>query len=196
MVSMAAAVLFLPFLPMLPVQILLNNLLYDVSEIAIPLDQVDEETVAAPCRWDMRFVRDFMLVLGPVSSAFDMLTFGLLLIVFDADAALFRTGWFIESMATQVLVIFAIRTVRPAWRSLPHPLLAAGALAVVAVAVGLPFTPLGAWFGFVPPSAALLAALAAITVAYLAVVEEVKRRFHARHPLVAGPAAQRRRSSR
>jgi Mg2+-importing ATPase len=196
MASMAAAAVFLPFLPMLPVQILLNNLLYDVSEIAIPLDRVDEETVSAPCRWDMRFVRDFMLVLGPVSSAFDMLTFALLLVVFGADAALFRTGWFIESMATQVLVIFAIRTVRPAWRSLPHPLLAAGALAVVAVAVGLPFTPLGAWFGFVPPSAALLAALAAMTVAYLAVVEEVKRRFHARHPLAAGTAAQRLSSNR
>lgn len=195
MVSMAAAVLFLPFLPMLPVQILLNNLLYDVSEIALPLDRVDEETVGRPCRWDMRFVRDFMLVLGPVSSAFDLLTFGLLLGVFGADQALFRTGWFVESMATQVLVIFAIRTVRPAWRSPPHPLLAAGALAVVAIAVLLPFTPPGGWFGFVAPSAGLLGALAAMTLAYLAVVEQVKRRFHAHHPLAWGSVGAQRPSS-
>lgn len=195
MVSMAAAVLFLPFLPMLPVQILLNNLLYDVSEIAIPLDRVDEEAVSRPCRWDIGAVRSFMLVLGPVSSAFDLLTFGLLLWVFHAGEALFRTGWFVESMATQVLVIFAIRTTRPAWRSLPHPLLAAGALAVVAAAVALPFSPLGPELGFVAPSAALLGALAAMTLVYLAVVETVKRRFHAHHPLLAGAGNAQRASS-
>ncbi len=110
MFSMAGAALILPFLPMLPVQVLLNNLLYDLSEIPIPMDRVDPEMVTLPRHWDMRFVRDFMLVLGPVSSAFDFLTFGILLWIFHAGQSLFQTGWFIELMATQVLVIFIIRT--------------------------------------------------------------------------------------
>jgi Mg2+-importing ATPase len=181
MLTMAAAVLFLPFLPMLPVQILLNNLLYDLSETAIPLDRVDEEWVAAPRHWDMRFVRDFMLTLGPVSSAFDLLTFGLLLWAFGAGEALFRTGWFIESMATQVLVIFLIRTRGAPFASRPHPLLAATSLGALALAIALPFTPLGVWFGFVAPPAVLLAALAGVTAAYLLAVEVVKRWFYARH---------------
>src|SRR6516165_2629703 len=106
MFSMAGATLILPFLPMLPVQILLNNLLYAVSEMPIPLDEVDSEITEKPEHWDMQFIRNFMLVLGPVSSIFDFLTFGLLLLVFHANEALFQTGWFIESLATQVLVIF------------------------------------------------------------------------------------------
>ena len=112
MFSMAGATLILPFLPMLPVQILLNNLLYAVSEMPIPLDEVDSEITEKPEHWDMRFIRNFMLVMGPVSSIFDFLTFGLLLLVFHADEALFQTGWFIESLATQVLVIFVLRTRR------------------------------------------------------------------------------------
>ena len=123
MFSMAGAALILPFLPMLPVQILLNNLLYDVSEMPIPLDEVDSEITGKPEHWDMRFIRNFMLVLGPVSSVFDFLTFGLLLLVFHANEALFQTGWFIESLATQVLVIFVLRTRRNPLRSRPHPLL-------------------------------------------------------------------------
>ena len=124
MFSMAGASLFLPFLPMLPVQVLLNNLLYDCSELPIPLDEVDDETTARPEHWDMQFIRNFMLVLGPVSSVFDFLTFGLLLLVFHANQALFQTGWFIESLATQVLVIFVLRTRRNPFRSRPYPLLA------------------------------------------------------------------------
>ena len=155
MFSMAAATLILPFLPMLPVQILLNNLLYAVSEMPIPMDEVDSEITERPEHWDMRFIRNFMLVLGPVSSIFDFLTFGLLLLVFHANEALFQTGWFIESLATQVLVIFVLRTRRNPLRSRPHPLLAATSIAVVVLALLLPFTPLGAWFGFVPPSADL-----------------------------------------
>ena len=112
MFSMAGATLILPFLPMLPVQILLNNLLYAVSEMPIPLDEVDSEITEKPEHWDMRFIRNFMLVMGPVSSVFDFLTFGLLLLVFHADEALFQTGWFIELLATQVLVIFVLRTRR------------------------------------------------------------------------------------
>jgi len=183
MFSMAGAVLFLPFLPLLPVQILLNNLLYDVSEIAIPLDRVDEEMVARPQHWDMRFVRDFMLVLGPVSSLFDFLTFGLLLWVFQTGEELFRTGWFMESLATQVLVIFIIRSRGSPLRSLPHPLLTATSLAAVTVAVVLPFTPVGVWFDFVAPPAGLMLALAAMTVLYLLVAEQAKQWFYARHPL-------------
>jgi Mg2+-importing ATPase len=178
MFSMAGATLILPFLPMLPVQILLNNLLYAVSEMPIPLDEVDSEITEKPEHWDMRFIRNFTVVLGPVSSIFDFLTFGLLLLVFDAGEALFQTGWFIESLATQVLVIFVLRTRRNPLRSRPHPLLAATSLAVVVLAVVLPFTPLGAWFGFVPPSAVFLLAIAGLTVSYLLLAQAAKSAFY------------------
>ena len=187
MFSMAGATLILPFLPMLPVQILLNNLLYAVSEMPIPLDDVDSEITAKPEHWDMRFIRNFMLVMGPVSSIFDFLTFGLLLLVFHANEALFQTGWFIESLATQVLVIFVLRTRRNPLRSRPHALLTTTSLAVVVLAVVLPFTPLGAWFGFVPPSAAFLLAIAALTVSYLALAQAAKWAFYRVAPPVGGP---------
>jgi Mg2+-importing ATPase len=177
MFSMAGATLILPFLPMLPVQILLNNLLYAVSEMPIPLDQVDREITERPEHWDMRFIRNFMLVMGPVSSVFDFLTFALLLLVFHANEALFQTGWFIESLATQVLVIFVLRTRRNPLKSRPHPLLAATSLAVVVLAVVLPFTPLGVWFGFAPPSAAFLLAIAGLTVSYLLLAQGAKWAF-------------------
>jgi len=178
MVSMAGATLILPFLPMLPVQILLNNLLYAVSELPIPLDKVDHEATERPEHWDMRFIRDFMLVMGPISSIFDYLTFGLLLLVFHATAAAFQTGWFIESLATQVLVIFVLRTRRSPLRSHPHPLLATTSLAIVISAIALPFTALGAWFGFVPPRAALLLAIAGLTAGYLLLAEAAKQVFY------------------
>src|SRR5207302_2457538 len=143
MFSMAGAALFLPFLPMLPIQILLNNLLYDVSEIAIPFDRVDPEAVARPVRWDVRLIERFMLVFGPVSSVFDFVTFYALLHLFGAGAALFQTGWFIESVATQVLVVFAIRTRRRFFESRPHRLMIVMALGVVAFASVLPLLPLG-----------------------------------------------------
>lgn len=178
MFSMAGASIILPFLPMLPIQILLNNLLYDVSEIAIPMDEVDEEQVAHPRHWNMAFIRNFMLVLGPVSSLFDFLTFGILLHVFKASETLFHTGWFVESLATQVLVIFVIRTRRNPLASRPHPALTATSLGVVLLAIVFPYTPAGAWFGFVPLPASFLAVLAAMTVAYLVLAEFVKRRFY------------------
>jgi Mg2+-importing ATPase len=187
MFSMAGASLLLPFLPMLPVQVLLNNLLYDISEIPIPLDEVDEESVAIPRHWDMRFVRNFMLVLGPVSSLFDFLTFGLLLVVFHANEALFQTGWFVESLATQVLVIFVIRTRRSPFNSHPHPVLVATSLAVVAIAALLPYTPVGQWFGLVALPGSFLVALGAITICYLALAELAKRWFYRRH-FAASPA--------
>lgn len=178
MFSMAGASLFLPFLPMLPTQILLNNILYDLSEIPIPLDQVDAVDVHTPRVLDLGFVRNFMLVIGSISSLFDFLTFYILLVVLQANEKLFQTGWFVESLCTQVLVIFIIRTRGRPWRSRPHPLLVAAALAMVGVAAGLPFTPLGVHFGFVPPPASFYAILGGLVMAYLLIVELAKRLFY------------------
>jgi Mg2+-importing ATPase len=182
MFSMAGASLMLPFLPMLPIQVLLNNFLYDVSEVPIPMDEVDDELLAQPRHWDIKFIRNFMLVLGSVSSIFDFLTFSLLLWVFNATEALFQTGWFMESLATQVLVIFVIRTNGNPLRSRPNPALAATSLAIVAVGIGLPYTAIGRWFGFVPLPLAFLAALCAMVVCYLVLAEGVKRWFYRRYP--------------
>ena len=126
MFSMAGGVLFLPFQPMLPVQILLNNLLYDLSETAIPPDRVGAAMVAQPRRWDLETVRKFMFVFGPLSSAFDYAPFGLLLWAFQANEALFQTGWFVELMASQIL-IFLLRSTDPL-RDRPHPALVASTL--------------------------------------------------------------------
>ncbi|MGN6527591.1 MAG: magnesium-translocating P-type ATPase [Burkholderiaceae bacterium] len=180
MFSMAGASLILPFLPMLPVQILLNNLLYDVSEVPIPLDDVDPDYAQRPHDWDPGFIRRFMLTLGPVSSLFDFATFWLLVSVFHARAELFRTGWFIESIATQVLVIFVIRTRGAPWRSRPASWLVAAAVTVVLLAVVLPFTPAAGLLGFVAPPAALLAVIALLTLVYLGCAELAKRWFYRR----------------
>jgi Mg2+-importing ATPase len=180
MFSMAAATLFLPFLPMLPLQVLLNNLLYDVSEITLPMDHVDTEDLAAPKRWDMGFIRNFMLTIGPISSVFDFLTFYLLIKLFDAQESLFRTGWFVESIATQVLVIFVIRTRRVPWRSQPHPWLVATSLGVVATAMALPFTPLAPYLGFTALPPEFFGLLVALLLAYLVMVEGGKQWFYQR----------------
>ena len=182
MFSMAGASLILPFLPMLPIQVLLNNFLYDLSEVPIPMDEVDDELLAQPRHWDIKFIRNFMLVLGSVSSIFDFLTFGLLLWVFNATEALFQTGWFLESLATQVLVIFVIRTRGSPLRSRPNPLLAGTSLTVAAVGILLPYTAIGRWFGFVPLPLTFLAALGAMIVCYLVLAESVKRWFYRRFP--------------
>jgi Mg2+-importing ATPase len=178
MFSMAGAALFLPFLPMLPTQILLNNMLYDVSEVPIPLDKVDPEEIRRPRVWDMNFIRNFMLVIGPISSIFDFLTFYVMLEVLRAHEALFQTGWFIESLATQVLVIFIIRTRGNPLKSRPNLLLVTTSLAVVTLAAVLPFTSSGAYFGFVPPPAQFYFILAGMVVSYLVIVEAVKTRFY------------------
>ena len=180
MFSMAGATLFLPFLPMLPVQILLNNLLYDVSEIPIPLDRVDEEYLTQPRHWNMNFIRNFMLSVGPVSSAFDFLTFYIMLHLFHAGEQLFHTGWFIESMATQVLVIFIIRTRRNPFKSRPNMWLTLCSLSVVCLATAIPFTPLGRYFGFVVPPLSFYAILASLVFFYLFAVEGIKRWFFRR----------------
>ncbi|PYQ63583.1 MAG: magnesium-translocating P-type ATPase, partial [Acidobacteria bacterium] len=178
MFSMAGAALFLPFLPMRPVQILLNNFLYDVSEVPIPMDSVDEDFIRRPRRWDMAFIRNFMLVVGPVSSLFDFLTFWVMLHVFRAGEALFQTGWFIESLATQVLVIFVIRTRGNPFRSRPSRLLTLTSLSVVVLAALLPLTPLASPLGFVAPPPRFFLILAAMVAVYLAGVQGVKTWFY------------------
>jgi len=174
MLSMAVASLFLPFLPMLPTQILLNNLLYDFSEIGIPLDTVRPEAIAQPQVWDMQGLLRFAGTMGPLSSLFDLATFGGLLWLFHATPEEFRTLWFMESMATQILVIFIIRTRDRPWRDLAHPALVASSLIALLVAMALPFTPLGAWFGFVAPPAAMLAGMGALVLGYLVCAQWLK----------------------
>ena len=175
MMSMALASLVLPFLPLAPLQILLNNLIYDVSEIGIPFDSADKEDLAKPRAWNMKAVLRFTLIMGPLSSIFDVATFALLRVGFDASVEVFRTAWFVELIVTQILVIFIIRTARPFWASWPHPALAGTSLGALAVALVLALTPLGGIAGFVPLPAPLLAAVAVISLLYLASAEALKR---------------------
>ena len=175
MFSMAAAAAFLPFLPMLPTQILLNNFLYDVAQITIPGDNVDGAYLARPQRWDMRLIRDFMLYIGPISSAFDFLTFYVLLHVLHATGPLFHTGWFVESLATQTLVLFVIRTMGNPLRSRPSLALAISTCTIVGVGFILPATPLASWLGFTPLPAGYLLFVAGATAVYLGLVEAAKR---------------------
>jgi Mg2+-importing ATPase len=177
MASMAAASLLLPFLPMLPVQILLNNLLYDLASAALPLDHVDPQDVAGPQRWDLALVRRFMFTAGPVSSLFDLLTFLLLYRVLGVPPATFQSAWFLESLATQVLAIFVIRTRGAALHGHPHRALWLAAAAVLAAALLLPFTPLAAPFGLVVLPLRVYAAMGAMCAAYLLLLEMVKRQF-------------------
>jgi Mg2+-importing ATPase len=174
MLSMAMASIVLPFLPMLPTQILLNNLLYDLSELGIPFDRVSPQATARPQRWDMKQLLRFAAIMGPLSSVFDILTFAALVYLFHATPDEFRTAWFLESMATQILVIFIIRTNGRPWSHRADPMLTASSLIALLIALVLPFTPAGAWFGFVAPPVAMLAAIAALVVAYLVSAESLK----------------------
>ncbi|HTN82111.1 MAG TPA: cation transporting ATPase C-terminal domain-containing protein [Sorangium sp.] len=175
MFSMAGASMLLPFLPMLPAQILLNNFLYDLAQITIHTDSVDAGFVRKPRRWDIALIRRFMVVIGPISSAYDFLTFYALLRVFHAPAPLFRTGWFVESLATQTLAIFVIRTMGSSFRSAPSRALAATTLGVVATAIALPYSPFAGLLGFVPLPPGFFLFLTGATLTYLAIVEAVKR---------------------
>jgi Mg2+-importing ATPase len=192
MFSAAGASLFLTFLPMLPSQILLNNLLYDTSQLAIPTDDVDPEQVARPTRWDVGFIRRFMLFFGPLSSVFDFITFGVMLWGFHAGPALFRSGWFVESLATQTLVIFAIRTRRiPFFRSRPSVPLLLAALAVVTVGAALPASPFGPMLGFRPLPSIFFLALILMVVAYLLLIELGKYWFYRSYREPTATAAPR-----
>ena len=185
MFSVAIASLFLPFLPMLPIQILLNNLLYDLSQSTIPTDNVDTEYIEKPKRLDISYIRKFMVVFGPISSIFDFLTFFIMLFVFSATESLFQTAWFLESLSTQTLVIFVIRTVKtPFYKSKPSRLLLFSSLGVVGFDLIIPFTPLGKLFGLVEPPLPFFLVLAVLISAYLLLVEIVKKWFHQRYPIV------------
>jgi Mg2+-importing ATPase len=176
MVSMAAATAFLPFLPMLPPQVLLNGFLYDLAQLTIPTDRVDPTYVHKPRRWDLGVIRRFMLFIGPVSSVFDFLTFAVLLFVFRASEETFHTGWFVESLATQTLVLFVIRTGQNPLKSRPSRALAVTAVAVVLIGIALPSIPaVDRLLGFVPLPATYLLFVAGATAGYLVLVEWVKR---------------------
>ena len=188
MFSAAAASAFLKFLPMLPSQILLNNLLYDAGQMTIPTDRVDDEQLARPSHWDIGFIRRFMIFFGPISSVFDFLTFAVMLRVFKAGPALFHAGWFVESLATQSLVIFVIRTRRsPFWRSRPSAALVAGTLIVVVAAAALPASPLGRTLGFAHLPLGFFAVLVAMVAAYLALTEAGKHEFYVRAGAIGPP---------
>jgi Mg2+-importing ATPase len=180
MFSMAAASAFLPFLPMLPTQLLLNSFLYDAAQITIPTDNVDDAYLRRPQRWDMSVIRDFMLYIGPISSLFDFLTFYVLIAYFHGDQHLFHTGWFVESLATQTLVLFVIRTAGNPFRSRPSGALALSALLIVSIGVVLPLTPLAGLLGFVALPLPYLAFVAVATATYLGLVDIAKRRLFAK----------------
>ena len=181
MFSMAAAAMFLPFLPMLPTQILLNNFLYDLAQITIPTDNVDASYIDKPRRWDIKLIRDFMIYIGPISSIYDFLTFYALLKIFHASESLFHTGWFVESLATQTLVLFVIRTAGNPFRSRPSWPLAITTVLIVVIGIVLPFSPLAEVFGFTPLPAMFFVFLGVTVITYLLLVELVKRRLMGRH---------------
>jgi Mg2+-importing ATPase len=195
MFSAAGASLFLSFLPMLPSQILLNNLIYDAGQLAIPGDAVDEEILARPAGWDIAFVRRFMAVFGPVSSIFDFMTFFVMLDLLHAGHREFRSGWFVESLATQTLVVFLIRTRRvPFFTSRPSPTMILVPITCATVGALLPFTPLAGPLGFTALPIAFFLILLAMVCAYLVLVEAVKARFYAiqGHPTRARPTRRDR----
>ena len=179
MISMAGASLFLPFLPLLARQILLNNFLSSLPALAIAGDRVDAELVGAPLRWDVRDVRRFMVVFGLASSLFDVLTFGVLLALFSAPPPLFRTGWFVESLLTQLVVMLIMRSHRPFFRSRPAPLLLGLTLLLAGLTLLLPYTgPLAAAFDLLALPLPLLGAMLGITVLYIAATEAAKAWYY------------------
>jgi len=182
MFSMAGASLFLPFLPLLPTQILLTNLLTDFPEMTIATDAVDREFSEKPRRWDLKFIHRFMLAFGLLSSVFDYITFGALLLIFRASTARFRTGWFLESVISAAVIVLVVRTRRPFYRSRPGKYLLAATLAIVAVTVALPFSPLAGIFHFEPLPLPFFLLIGAIVLLYVTGAEITKRLFYKRMP--------------
>ena len=170
--------MFLPFLPLLAGQILLNNLLSDVPAIGIANDAVDPELIERPQRWNMRFIGRFMVEFGAVSSVFDFLTFGALLVVFRAGPAVFRTGWFVESLLTELVIALVVRTRRPFFRSRPGNVLLWSTVILVMLTFAIPYLPFVGVFGFVPLPGPLLITVSAITALYVVATEITKRRFY------------------
>jgi Mg2+-importing ATPase len=178
MFSMMGGSLFLPFLPMLPIQILLNNFLYDMSQLAIPTDEVDSDYLSKPRPWNIGSIKKFMVIIGPISSIFDFITFGVMLFIFRASADLFHTGWFMESLITQTLIIYVIRTGKiPLIESKPSLPLILTSLLIVATAIIIPFSPLAGPFGFVAPPNLYFAILVLIVLTYLLLAQMVKGWF-------------------
>ena len=179
MVSMAAASLFLPFLPLTAGQILLNNFLSDIPAVGIADDNVDAELVERPRRWDMRFIGRFMIQFGLVSSVFDFLTFGTLLWVLHASPEMFRTGWFVESLLTELVIALVVRTRRPFFQSRPGTVLLTSTMILIPITFAIPYAPYASVFGFVPLPAELIGAIATIAALYVVATELLKRRFYA-----------------
>jgi Mg2+-importing ATPase len=180
MFSMAGASLFLPFLPMLPKQILLTNLLTDFPEMTIATDSVDEELITQPRRWNIRFIRNFMATFGVVSSLFDYLTFGVLLLILHATVDQFRTGWFVESVVSASVIVLVIRTRKPFFKSTPGKYLVIATLLIMVLTLGLPYTPIAKVLGFQPLPVSFLLMMGVIVVVYIIAAEMVKKLFYRR----------------
>jgi Mg2+-importing ATPase len=178
MFSVSAASLFLPFLPMLPKQILLINFLTDLPEMTIASDNVDDVMIQRPRRWDIRFIRRFMLIFGPLSSLFDLLTFAVLLFAMKAGQVQFHTGWFIESVLSATVVVFALRTRSSLGRSHPSRTMLIVTLTVALVSILLPYTPLNQILGFTPLPPIYLLIIAGIVSVYFFTAEVAKRWFY------------------
>ncbi|MGZ8831256.1 MAG: cation transporting ATPase C-terminal domain-containing protein, partial [Thermoanaerobaculia bacterium] len=189
MVSMAVASLFLPFLPLTAGQILLNNFLSDIPAIGIAGDAVDRELVDRPRRWDMRFIARFMVQFGLLSSAFDFLTFGVLLALFHTSPDQFRTGWFVESLLTELVIALVVRTQRPFFRSRPGNVLLYSTIALAVVTFAIPYLPWVSVLGFVPIPPPILLLLAAITIAYVGATELLKRITTGRRSALIAPVS-------
>jgi len=183
MFSMAGASLFLPFLPLLPKQILLTNLLTDFPEMTIATDNVDKEMVERPRRWDIKFIRNFMMTFGILSSVFDYLTFGVLLLILRATKDQFRTGWFLESVISASLVVLVVRSRKPFFKSRPGKYLLMATLLIVGVTLIFPFTPLGKVFQFSPLPISFFLFMGTIVVLYIIAAEIAKRSFYKRKNL-------------
>jgi P-type Mg2+ transporter len=180
MFSMAAASMFLPFLPLTAPQILLNNFLSDIPATTIAGDNVDPEWVEKPHRWNNKFIRNYMVLFGLVSSIFDFLTFGLLLFLFHASPEEFRTGWFIESLLTELVIALVVRTRHLFFRSRPGTLLLVSTLAIVGITLVLPYLPFSTLFGFIPLPAPLMLSMVGLTALYILVTEVAKKYFYSR----------------
>ena len=178
MFSMAGISLFIPFLPLLPKQILLTNLLTDFPEMTIATDNVDDEMVDHPRRWDIKAIRKFMITFGLISSVFDYLTFGLLLLILHANESQFRTGWFMESVISASMIVLVIRSRKPFFKSKPGKYLLITTLSIAVVTIIFPFTPLGSIFGFSPLSFTTYLLLLLIVVLYIFAAEITKTVFY------------------
>jgi len=179
MISMSVASFILPFQPLLAKQILLNNFLSDIPSLAIASDNVDEDAVIRPQSWNIAYVQRFMVVFGLISTVFDMLTFGFLIVVARETAAIFQTAWFVESLVTELAIVLVIRTSKPVWKSKPGRWLVLSTVAVIVLALSVPYLPGADWFGFVPLPPQVLAGLGVITLLYLLVSEIAKYWFFA-----------------